>query len=227
MLKFLGNGSGFTPYHNNCYFVENNNLTFIDLSMLNIEKALAIQSEYKNVSILITHMHDDHVSGIGLFAQYLFYVYKKKLNILIPSALLSDMMEELKIKGISNNIINIIIVNDGYSFIEKIISTSHTPELSGKCFGYKLNVNNKKMVYTGDTNRLEDFIPYLDDSDEFYVDVSYSYGGVHLKWDEVKEQLIDITKHCDIYIMHMDNIDAFKMLNLEDKNIKLVRRIDE
>ena len=74
MLKFLGNGSGFTPYHNNCYFVEHDDLTFIDLSMLNIEKALDIQSKYKNVSVLVTHMHDDHVSGIGLFAQYLFYV---------------------------------------------------------------------------------------------------------------------------------------------------------
>ena len=227
MLKFLGNGSGFTPYHNNCYFVNDKELVFVDLSMLNISKALEIQEEYSDVSVIITHMHDDHVSGIGMFAQYLFYVFKKKLTIIIPKALFSDITEELKIKGVNWHILNIIIIGDEFSFIEKVIPTSHTPELIGKCFGYKLNINNNKIIYTGDTNRLEDFIPYLDDVNEFYVDVSYSYGGVHLKWDDVRDKLFEISNNCDVYLMHMDNIDAFKMLNLQDKNIKLVKRIDE
>ena len=202
MLKFLGNGSGFTEYHNNCYFIEDDNLIFIDLSMLNIQKALKVQKNYDNVSILVTHMHDDHVSGIGLFAQYLFYVFT--------------------IKGVNLDIVDIIVIEDGDFCIEKVIPTSHTPELKGKSFGYKLNIKGKKLVYSGDTNCLSDFEPYLNDCFAFYVDTSFSYGGVHLKWEDVKYRLYSIAENCTVYLMHMDDITAFKSLDLHGRNIKLV-----
>lgn len=222
MLKFLGNGSGFTEYHNNCYFIEDDNLVFIDLSMLNIQKALKVQKNYDNVSILVTHMHDDHVSGIGLFAQYLFYVYHKKLVVMLPKELLDDMRTEFTIKGVNLDIVDIRVIEDGDFFIEKVIPTSHTPELKGKSFGYKLNIRGKKLVYSGDTNCLSDFEPYLNDCFAFYVDTSFSYGGVHLKWEDVKYRLYSIAENCTVYLMHMDDITAFKSLDLYGRNIKLV-----
>lgn len=221
MLKFLGNGSGFTNSHNNCYFIDDDKLFFIDLSMLNIQKALKVQKEYGHVSILITHMHDDHVSGIGLFAQYLFYVYHKKLKVLIPEGLYFDVNTEFTIKGISSNIVDIIVINDGDFCIEKVIHTSHAPELNGKCFGYLLKIQGRMILYSGDTNKLSDFFPYINDIDAFYIDVSYSYGGVHLKWDDVKYELYKISEKCIVYLMHMDNLEAFNALNLGAKNIKL------
>ena len=221
MLKFLGNGSGFTNYHNNCYFVDDEKLTFIDLSMLNIEKALKIQKDYKDVAILITHMHDDHVSGICLFSQYLFYVYHKKLKILIPKEWYSDIKVEFRIKGIDLGIVDIIMINDGDFCIEKIIPTSHTPELDGKCFGYVLKIGSKRIVYSGDTNDLSAFVPYLKNANYFYVDVSYSYGGVHLKWDDIKDELYEISEGCMVYLMHMDDIESFKSLDFKTSNIRL------
>lgn len=42
-LNFLGCGSGFTDSHNNAFFTtEENDIVFIDLSMLNIRKALKL-----------------------------------------------------------------------------------------------------------------------------------------------------------------------------------------
>ena len=40
VMNFLGNGSGFSSSHNNAYYVFHDELVLIDLSMLNIQKAL-------------------------------------------------------------------------------------------------------------------------------------------------------------------------------------------
>ena len=97
-LNFLGCGSGFTDSHNNAFFTtEENDIVFIDLSMLNIRKALKLINGKKDVYLLITHMHDDHVSGLTLFIQYLYYTLGNRiLNIVIPEVLYIDVVDELR-----------------------------------------------------------------------------------------------------------------------------------
>lgn len=214
-LKFLGNGSGFTTSHNNAYFNYDDNIVFIDLSLLNLEKALEVQKNYKEVFILVTHMHDDHVSGIPLFAQYLYYLYNKKLRVIVPSMIYEDMLKELKIKGINDTIIIVDEIISNYLFIEEVVPTKHANELENKCFGYVLNIGSKVCIYTGDTCDLSDFHFELSEGcDEFYVDVSYDYGVVHLKWDDIKEELNKIAKSCKVYLMHLDNKEKFENLIL-------------
>lgn len=221
-LNFLGCGSGFTDSHNNAFFItEENNIVFIDLSMLNIHKALKLVKSRNSIYLLITHMHDDHVSGIPLFAQYLYYTMgRKRLNIVIPEALYNDVISEFNIKGIPSELYKIHAFNialnqfihpcESIKWLEGILPTEHAPELAGRCFGYKLKVSDKTVIYTGDTCQLSDFIPYLAyEGCEFYVDCSYNYGGIHLKWDEVKHDLESIAVSHDVYLMHMDNRNAF------------------
>lgn len=226
-VKFLGNGSGFTDKHNNAFYEYVGKLVFIDLSMLNIQKALKVQENYSDVNIIVTHMHDDHVSGVGLFAQYLYYCYHKKLKIYVPDNLFDDMKTEMKIKGINMDIIELNKVYNGVLGIENVIKTSHTPELDGKCFGYIIQLNGKLIVYTGDTCKLEDFENYLIDCDELYVDCSYKYGGVHLKWSNVKEKLIELSKRMFVYLMHIDNEDIrVEVDNLKNKQLKIAEIIE-
>ena len=71
-------------------------------------------------------------------------------------------------------------------------------------YGFKLNIDGKTIVYTGDTNTLEPFKKYLDDVNEFYVDVS-KFGGAHLKIDDIIDELKKIKNNgIDIYLMHID-----------------------
>ena len=66
-INFLGNGSGFTNSHTNAYFEKEDDLVLIDLSMINYGKIMDFPlSKYKNILILITHMHPDHVSWVGM-----------------------------------------------------------------------------------------------------------------------------------------------------------------
>ena len=223
-LNFLGNGSGFAKTHTGAYFINKNDLIIIDCSMLNIHKILELGIEkFENVYLLITHMHDDHVSGLGLFIQYIFYIYKNKLKLFIPTELVEDINLELKIKGIPDdiyNIINLDKINKFDWFITKI-KTSHSPELEGKCFGYKLKIDGKIIVYSGDTNVLDVYENHLKDCDEFYVDVSALYGKVHLIYVNVEEKLLFYIKkyELDVYIMHIDNEEVLR--NIIHNDIKI------
>ena len=233
-LNFLGCGSGFTDSHNNAFFTtEENDIVFIDLSMLNIRKALKLINGKKDVYLLITHMHDDHVSGLTLFIQYLYYTLRNRiLNIVIPEVLYIDVVDELRIKGISPYLYKILVYNpvlnqfvhpwDSVSWLNKIIPTEHVPELAGRCFGYDLNVLDTHIIYTGDTCRLSDFTPYLEEEgSEFYVDCSYDYGAVHLKWSDVECDLKELAMKHKVYLMHLDNQRAFQLVDLH--GIHLVR----
>lgn len=72
-LKFLGNGSGFSNSHTGAYFEKDEDIIFIDYSMLNILKMVELAKNYGNVYVYMTHLHSDHSSGLGLFAQYMYY----------------------------------------------------------------------------------------------------------------------------------------------------------
>ena len=52
----------------------------------------------------------------------------------------------------------------------EFIKTEHTPLLDA--YGFKFSLNDKNIVYTGDTNTLVPFIPYMNTCNELYIDVS-------------------------------------------------------
>lgn len=223
-LTFLGNESGFGVHHTNAHFYDDGNLVFIDLSMSNIEKAKKLISTVsKNIYIVITHMHDDHFSGVTLFSQFCFYVNGISPHIVVPEELMEDILTEFKIKGMGEGVAAICSLSE-YSFpwMKKVIPTTHAPELDGKCFGYEFLVNGVKVVYTGDTNTLDDFMPFVKPGCEFYVDMSFDYGKVHLLWDDVKKQLRNISTTSDVYLMHVDNIDKAKD-ETKHSNIEVVK----
>lgn len=87
----------------------------------------------------------------------------------------------------------------------------HVKELDA--YGFKLDINNKTIVYTGDTNTLSPFLPYLSNCDEFYVDVSKN-GGVHLKFKDIIDTLDGLKcNNTKIFLMHIDDKDYIKNLN--------------
>ena len=224
-LKFLGNGSGFSKTHNNAFFETKDEFIIIDCSMLNIHKLLELKPYDKETFLFVTHMHDDHVSGIPLLCQYYFYVYKRKLNIIVPKNIYEDMKQELNIKGIDSNIYNLFDTKQlNKEWFLDCIATSHAPELENKCFGYIFFIKDKKCVYTGDTNTLEPFKEYINTCEELYIDVSASYGRVHLKYEDIKEDLLKISNEKEIYLMHID--DEIKMNQLiQNTKIKIVKSI--
>lgn len=191
-LKFLGNGSGFSNSHTGAYFEKDEDIIFIDCSMLNILKMVELAKNYGNVYVYMTHLHSDHSSGLGLFAQYMYYTQGKKLNIVVSDALIDDIKTLFEITGVPLDICNIAQPDDKKDKKYKLIpiSTTHASELNGKCFRYEIHIDDDILVYTGDTCNINDFLEPMKKCIELYVDVSASYGGVHLKYDDIKNILI-------------------------------------
>lgn len=221
-LKFLGNGSGFTFGHTNAFFETENKIVLIDISMVNLEKFLSIKPYLKDTYVVITHMHPDHVSGLAMLIQWYYYKFNKKLTVLCKcNELLLDLNDFLRLQGISSDIYNIKNNISSLDCILDVINTEHAPELKN-CYSYIFNVNGRKILYTGDTNTLR---PYKDkEYDEIYIDVSVTYGGVHLKFDDVKTELIAMSEKAEVYIMHVDDMAAMKKLII-GTNIKIAEVI--
>lgn len=227
-LKFLGNGSGFTESHTNAFFVKGKILVIIDLSMINLYKLLNLQPEkYNKIFLFVTHMHDDHTSGIGLFLQHMYYLKQKTVYIVAPFEIRIGLKTEFELKGIDSN---------AYIFKEpdKIkslgicalaIKTNHSPELSGKCFGYIFYLDNRILVYSGDTVEYSIWEKFARKTkSELYLDMSCEYGKVHLLYYDVKEKVSKLAEDTDVYFMHIDNMDKMKEL-IKDTNIKIVETI--
>lgn len=113
----------------------------------------------------------------------------------------------LEITGTTEEAYEIV---DKYLNIE-FIKTEHVKELDA--YGFRMNVNNKNILYTGDTAILESFRSYLENCDELYVDVSKN-GGVHLKFEETIEEFEKIKQNgTKIFLMHIDDENYIRKIN--------------
>lgn len=228
VLKFFGRGSGFSDNHNSAYFItEDNELVIIDCSVLTFLKLEQLKLEsYRKIYVLITHTHGDHVGGLGLFVQYVYHMLRKHITIIAPSIEVGKDIEcLLKIEGVSKFWYQLIPSSEiKKKWFGNSILTSHTPQLKGKCFGYKLFVNGTDVIYTGDTAILQPFVQYLTRNREFYVDISIKKTEAHLNLERNLEQLIHFTQSLGvkIYLMHCDNVELAEKVVKDIPNIEVV-----
>lgn len=228
-LKFLGNGSAFSSTHTTAYFYQKNNdkkdLYIVDLSMRNVSKAIKlIDDTIENIFVLITHMHDDHCSGIGLFAEYCYIIKNKTvINLIVHENILIDVHNYMRITGVPKNFYYAIapsyMNNEQRKIIKEIVKVPHTKELEDKCFGFVLNIDNTNVIYTGDTSSLLPFKPYITDGSEIYTEITFYPSDVHMNWEREKESIIGLSQKNKVYLMHIDNygkaIDITKNTKIE------------
>lgn len=199
-LIFLGKDSGFGEHNNSAYIEDNNKLIIIDCGFTVFEqiKNKFDFNKYSNIEIIITHLHNDHAGSLSQIILYLWFIYNKKVTIYSKCERISDY---LKITGTPEESYEIRTESENITFIK----TNHVQYLDA--YGFELKINNKNIIYTGDTNTLNPFLPYIENNkiDELYVDVS-KFGGAHLKIDDVVENLVKINKSGTLVdLMHLDD----------------------
>ena len=127
---------------------------------------------------------------------YLWYVHNIKSKVLSAC---QNIKQFLTITGTPDEAYSLNSTTLNIQFIK----TEHVEHID--CYGFCMNVNNKNIVYTGDTKTLKPFKPYIEKADELYVDVSKN-GGVHLKFNDVKNELQNIQHNgTKVYLMHTDD----------------------
>lgn len=234
-LNFLGNGTGSSYNHTNAYFKIDGSIFFIDCSMLNIEKILKLAKEFNNIYIFITHMHYDHCSGLGMLIQKLYLENNIKPIICVAPELISDIenflivqesnKQQYIIKEISNRFISV-----SKSINAMSIKTTHTPNCIS--YGYAFEMEDEIIVYTGDTNTLENFVKCIKNYSYYgriklYTEMYHEdYIGENAKHLSLKQQiniLESLPKHVKVYFMHMNDPNGLKNAVLKlKKNYEIV-----
>ena len=205
-LNFLGTESGFGNNNNSAYFEIDNEFVLIDCGFT-VFKQLKDNIDFKRynkINVIITHMHNDHCGSLSQLILYLWFVYGTKTNIITKC---KNMNTYLEITGTTKEAYEITDSYNNLFFIE----TEHVRELD--CYGFKLQIKEKNIIFTGDTKDINSFLEYMNDTNELYIDVSKN-GGVHLKFEEIIPVLEKIKKAgTNIYLMHIDDYEYIKKLN--------------
>lgn len=223
-LKFIGTGN-FNNYllgNNSAYFIEGDSLFLFDCGCDVFDKIHRyFDTEFKrvkNIYVMISHVHDDHVGSLTSLIFHSYYYYKKRVIIINNKQ--KDLMSLIKKMTGNYSKFNTIKNADVHGWLSvqtsnsivdiKFIDTHHVPYM--KSYGFLLKIHREEhdetFYYSGDSNYIPKFILTLlknDQLDIIYQDTaSMVYdNNPHLSLKLLKE-LIPYECRNKVYCMHMD-----------------------
>lgn len=206
-LNFLGRGAAFYPQlgNTNAYFVLNNSLYLLDCGESSFEKLMARLdlTQYDKISVILTHMHADHVGSLGSLLSYCKIVLNKIVNIVYPS---KNILSYLKLIGIAG---------DFYTYTEELPKTEnlsirplpvkHADDMD--CFGYLISDISDTIYYSGDAvaippEVLQSFM--LGDITHIYQDIASHQSKSHLYY-KLACELVPKEHRNRLFCMHLDS----------------------
>ena len=206
ILNFIGTESGFGNNNNSAYIEIDNEFILIDCGFT-VFKQLKEKIDFKKynkINVIITHIHNDHCGSLSQLILYLWFIYGKKTNIITKC---KNIKTYLEITGTTEEAYEI---TDRYKDLI-FIKTEHVKELD--CYGFRIKIKDRDIVYTGDTKNFDSFLEYMNGVTDLYIDVSKN-GGVHIKFEEIIPLLTKIKRNgTNIYLMHSDDYEYINKLN--------------
>jgi|SRR5579875_476360 len=230
MLKFIGCGSAFNTNlgNNSAYIKDDNRLFMLDCGSANFDRIIrsSLLLGVDNITVLMTHLHPDHVGSLG---DLIFYMYMKvkplfvpKVTVFTPDGISRNFLTLMDCVGVREDQFRHIEIAGKYEpenllGISQIIPVpvTHVRELT--CYAYLLKIQNKQVYYSGDANMIpEEVLNSLKNGeiDFFYQDTSKAdyEGNVHLSLRKLTELIPSSLRH-KVYCMHLDETFSVEEAN--------------
>ena len=180
-LNFLGTGAAYNPSlgSTSAYFMVQDHFYLIDcgetvFASLWNNKEL---EKCKDVNILITHLHADHIGSLGTLVSYCKNVLNKPVTLLTPD---KTIVTVLSLTGVSADLYN-YCGDFGNTFPGNLTivprTTSHVSSMH--CYGYMISTDEGRIYYGGDSDSIpsEVLLGLKDGSiDLAFQEVSYQTG---------------------------------------------------
>ena len=210
MLSFFGRGSAFSDKNNCAYFKHGDRLVLIDCSATAFNKVKNLSMDgITGIEILVTHTHSDHVNGIAMLIDYMWFVKKVPVTVIAPSEdVKNDLLYLLqRLDGCENDWYTLVTSSEfNAPYVKAVIPTTHSQQLEGRCFGYNLDIDGTNVVYTGDSNTIEPFKPYITPGSELYMETSFNKSDVHMHIDDQLSFIKEFVGNgVSVYLMHLDD----------------------
>ena len=190
-LHFFGCGSAFNPAMGNtsAWFEMDGCLFLVDCGETVYELLMKRSNlrEYRQIYVLLTHLHADHVGSLGSLISYNYCILGRKICVIHPRATVVELLRLMGIKA-------------------EPVPVEHADNMD--CFGYILEAEGMRIYYSGDSARMPERIAgMLKDGklDAVYHDTSLhnppspSHCYVGVLEETVPQQL----RH-KVYCMHLD-----------------------
>lgn len=223
-LTFLGRGSAFnTAEGNNCAFMkQNGNMLLIDCGETTFAtiKQHQILDDVKQIFVIITHTHSDHIGSLSSLALFCFFAKKIKINLVITNNEKQNnhILNILLSMGTNLDWINTVTVEQmlaHFSTLQNLtfLPTPHVAEFD--TFGLEFATKNGIVYYSADTNT-DDYVKkyiVLPNLHKMYVDTSKAdyEGNVHLSTKRLAEAVAPQNRH-KVWCMHIDSSDNIATL---------------
>lgn len=224
MLSFLGVGGAFATDLKNCaaFYKESGSLLLIDCGE-NIFEEIIKKKLLDNVDklyIIITHFHTDHIGSLGTLLFYCDKINISSIKIIYPNK--NEIIKFLNMIGTEKCIYEVLIPDEFNEFLIKEVKQQHSIM---EAYGYLININNKKIYYSGDTKTIpagiiEKF--YNDEIDYFYQDVRIDENDYHISLKELNN-IVSFDKRYKVNCMHFNSYNDMNII--KQNGYKLVKKI--
>lgn len=151
-LTFVGTGSAFNPVleNSNAFFTLGDRLYIIDCGETAFGKywdlpALRNASE---VTVVITHLHCDHVGSLGSLVSYCYLVLEKKIRIVHPLDTIVKLLDLMGIKRECYQYLECIPDEPGEAVGFEPVRVEHVDNMV--CYGYIITTADDAVYYSGD-----------------------------------------------------------------------------
>ena len=158
-LHFFGCGSAFNPAMGNtsAWFEADGCLFLVDCGETVYELLMKRSSlrEYRQIYVLLTHLHADHVGSLGSLISYNYCILGRKISVIHPRA---TVVELLRLMGIKDEFYNYYkgLPEEVDCLRAEPVPVEHADNMD--CFGYILETEKMRIYYSGDSARMPERI---------------------------------------------------------------------
>ena len=207
-VTFLGTGAAFNPEmdNSNAYFVVEDEFFLLDCGESTFGRIwnLPELNRATRITVVVTHLHCDHVGSLGSLISYCRYVLNKPITIVHP---LSTVVQLLDLMGIDRS---------NYSYLERYqshggisfepIEVEHVENMH--CFGYIVRTGQLNFYFSGDAIRIPESV--LEEFRAGTIDQIYQDTAIEVSAHPTHgnlgylEQLFTTEERKRVFCIHLD-----------------------